>query len=79
LEKIPLENTNRYIMEDEKVQTYVQIAEYWFEDEDAVNAEKFINKSAHFIHLVKDQTLVIRYKVCHARINDSKRKFIVAA
>lgn len=79
LEKIPLDNTNRYILEDEKVAIYVQIAEHWFDDEDAVNAEKFINKAAHIIHLVKDNNLVIRYKVCHARINDSKRKFSVAA
>lgn len=65
--------------DDEKVETYVQIAEYWFEDDDAVNAEKFINKAAHFVHLAKDQRFVIRYKVCHSRIMDSKRKFILAA
>ena len=58
---------------------YVQIAEYWFENDDAVNAEKFINKAAHIMHLVKDSSLQIRYKVCHARIMDSKRKFLVAA
>jgi len=58
----------------------VQIAEYWFEDDgDAVNAEKFINKAAHIIHLVKDNALQLRYKVCHARIMDSKRRFLVAA
>jgi COP9 signalosome complex subunit 4 len=55
------------------------MAEYWFEDEDAVNAEKYINKAAHFVHLVKDHSLLIRYKVCHSRIMDSKRKFIIAA
>jgi COP9 signalosome complex subunit 4 len=44
-----------------------------------VNAEKFINKAAHIMHLVRDQSLVIRFKVCHARIMDSKRKFLVAA
>lgn len=54
------------------------MAEYWFED-DAVNAEKYINKAAHFVHLVKDHSLLIRYKVCHSRIMDSKRKFIIAA
>jgi len=45
-----------------------------------VNAEKFINKAAHVIHLVKTQEEVhLRYKVCHARIMDSKRRFLVAA
>ena len=74
-----MENTNRPVLEDEKVEVYIQIAEYWFADEDAVNAEKFINKAAHFVHLVKDPSLIIRYKVCHSRIMDSKRKFIIAA
>ena len=40
--------------ETEKADIYISIAEYWFEDEDAVNAEKYINKAAHIIHLVKD-------------------------
>lgn len=79
LEKINLENPNRNIFADEKAEIYVQIAEYWFEDEDAVNAEKFINKAAHVMHLVKNQTIIIRYKVCHSKIMDSKRKFLVAA
>ena len=57
----------------------IQTAEYWLDDDDAVNAEKYINKAAHIIHLVKDQTLIIRYKVCHSRIMDSKRKFLVAS
>ena len=57
----------------------MQIAELWFEEDDAVNAEKFINKAAHIIHLVKAQEVKIRYKVCHSRIMDSKRRFIVAA
>lgn len=59
---------------------YIQIAEYWFEDDgDAVNAEKFINKAAHIMHHVKDNGIQLRYKVCNARINDSKRRFLVAA
>lgn len=54
LEKINLENANRPVQESEKADIYVSIAEHWFEDEDAVNAEKFINKAAHIIHLVKE-------------------------
>jgi hypothetical protein len=73
LEKITLENANRDVQPDEKVEVYVTIAEYWFEDDEAVNASKFISKAAHFVHLCKDQSLVIRYKVCHSRIMDSKR------
>lgn len=79
LERINLDNVNRIIDNDEKAQLLVQTAEYWFEDDDAVNAEKFINKAAHIMHLVKDQALQIRYKVCHSRIMDSKRKFLIAS
>lgn len=31
------------------------------------------------MHLVKDQSVRIRYKVCHSRIMDSKRKFLIAS
>jgi COP9 signalosome complex subunit 4 len=79
LEKINLDNVNRIVSEDEKAALLVQTAEYWFDDDDAVNAEKFINKVAHIMHLVKDQVLQIRYKVCHAKIADSKRNFPVAS
>ena len=49
-----MENAHRNVDADEKAQVNVSIAEYWLEDDgDAVNAEKFINKAAHIIHLVK--------------------------
>lgn len=79
LEKINVENVNRAVSDDEKGQLYVTIAEHWFEWDDAVNAEKFINKAAHLIHRVQDSSIRIRYKVCHARIADSKRKFLIAS
>ena len=80
LAKINLENAHRNVDADEKANVYITIAEYWFDfDGDAVNAETFINKAAHIMHLVKEQSLQLRYKVCHARIMDSKRRFLVAA
>jgi COP9 signalosome complex subunit 4 len=79
LEKINLENTSREVTADEKAEIYVQVAEYWFVEDDAVNAEKYINKAAHIIHEVQDNELKNKYKVFHASIMDSKRRFIVAA
>jgi COP9 signalosome complex subunit 4 len=79
LERINLENTSRIISADEKAEIYVQVAEYWFSADDAVNAEKFINKAAHIIHDVQSNELRSRYKVFHANIMDSKRKFLIAA
>jgi COP9 signalosome complex subunit 4 len=77
LEKINLET--RKVTPDDKANIFVTIAEYWFEDDDAVNAEKFIFRAAHIIHLVKDQQLVLRYKVSNAKITDSKRQFLFAS
>jgi COP9 signalosome complex subunit 4 len=79
LAKINLENAHRNVDADEKASVYVTIAEYWLTDGDAVNAETFINKSAHIMHLVKKPDIQLRYKVSHARIMDSKRRFLVAA
>ena len=79
LERVRIESTGRQFTSDEKVDICVTVCEYWFEDDEAVNAEKYINKAAHYVHLVQNQNLVIRYKVCHSRILDSKRKFILAA
>lgn len=59
---------------------WLQIADNWFDAEDSVNAEKYINKAAHIMHLVSDnRELQIRYKNYQAKILDSKRKFNLAA
>mgnify|MGYP000055052065 CR=1 FL=1 len=79
MERINLENVNREVTEDERADVYIMTAEAWFEEEDAVNAEKYINKAAHIIHRVKNGDTQTRYKVCHSRIMDSKRKFLVAS
>lgn len=63
LESINLEHTNRNVSAHEKVDMWLNIADLWFEFDDSVNAEKFINKAAHIMHLVvDDKSLVLRYK-----------------
>ena len=52
LERVKIESTTKIYTADEKVDICVTICEYWFEDDEAVNAEKYINKAAHFVHLV---------------------------
>jgi COP9 signalosome complex subunit 4 len=79
LERINLENAHRTVTPHEKTEKFVSIAEYWFEEDDHVNAERFINKAAHSIYDVTDVALNLRFKVCHTKILDSKRKFIFAA
>ena len=43
LETINLKDTNRNIRPAEVVGIWLDIADYWFEADDSVNAEKFVN------------------------------------
>lgn len=62
LQKIKLENTTRNVSETEKANTYVTIAENWFYEDDAVNAEIFLNKATHVMYYVTDHDINIRYR-----------------
>ena len=55
LESINLEQSNREIKPAEKADVWLSIAENWFEADDSVNAEKFINKCAHVMHLFPNE------------------------
>lgn len=79
LTKIKLENSIRNVSLLEKATTYVTIAENWFYEDDAVNAEIFLNKATHVILDVEDEDINIRYRYCKAKVFDSKRKFVLAA
>ncbi|GJP55156.1 hypothetical protein CLOM_g14139 [Closterium sp. NIES-68] len=57
----------------------IKIALLYLEDDDAVNAETYIKKASFDIGQHSDQALALQYKVCYARILDSKRKFLEAA
>lgn len=63
----------------QKGEKYVRIAELYLEDEDAVAADTFCTRAAMVMHEVQDVPLQLRFRVCHARILDSKRKFLDAA
>ncbi|KAK4387528.1 COP9 signalosome complex subunit, partial [Sesamum angolense] len=49
------------------------------QDDDAVNAEAFINKASFLVTNSRHEVLNLQYKVCYARILDLKRKFLEAA
>merc|ERR1712196_410680 len=51
----------------------------YLEDDDPVSADTFSNRASMVMHEVTDVPLQLRFKVCHARILDSKRKFLEAA
>ena len=79
LMEIKLKNTMRSVSPYEQAETYITIAENWFYDDDAVNAETYLNMATHVILDVEDEDLNIRYRYCKAKVFDSKRKFILAS
>jgi len=80
LGRIPFDSGNRTYTPDVRADTYVKIAQLFLEDSDAVNAETFISRAtAPIAECLTNAGLQLRYKVCYARILDSKRKFMEAA
>eukprot|EP00951_Prasinocladus_malaysianus_P046259 scaffold633740_cov55-Prasinocladus_malaysianus.AAC.1 len=49
------------------------------QDDDPVNAEVFIKKAHVLMSSCTDPATTLQYKVCYARILDSKRRFLEAA
>merc|ERR1719343_1827705 len=79
LAAINLETGTRCRTPLQKAEKYVKIAELYLEDEDAVAADTFCTRAAMLMHEVQDVPLQLRFRVCHARILDAKRKFLDAA
>lgn len=79
LAAINLETGTRCRTPLQKAEKYVKIAELYLEDDDPVSADTFCTRAAMVIHEVNDNPLNLRFRVCHARILDSKRKFLEAA
>ncbi|XP_056167281.1 COP9 signalosome complex subunit 4-like [Syzygium oleosum] len=79
LSGIDLDSAMRMIDDNFRLSKCVQIARLYLEDDDAVNAEAFINKASFLVSNSQHEVLNLQYKVCYARILDLKRKFLEAA
>ncbi|XP_042458410.1 COP9 signalosome complex subunit 4-like isoform X4 [Zingiber officinale] len=79
LSGIDLDSGIRMLDDIYKLSKCVQIARLYLEDDDAVNAEAFINKASFLVSNSQHEVLNLQYKVCYARILDLKRKFLEAA
>ncbi|KAH8517438.1 hypothetical protein H0E87_005397 [Populus deltoides] len=79
LSGIDLDSGMRIIDDTFRLSKCVQIARLYLEDDDAVNAEAFINKASFLVSNSQHEVLNLQYKVCYARILDLKRKFLEAA
>ncbi|XVF63898.1 hypothetical protein PTKIN_Ptkin09bG0123500 [Pterospermum kingtungense] len=83
LSGIDLDSRMRDIDDTFRLSKCVQIARLYLEDDDAINAEAFINK-ASFLSWKTSHSLVYFFlspcfQVCYARILDLKRKFLESA
>jgi len=76
---IPLDSGQTVLDPEYKVNIYVKISQLYLEDDESVQAEAYINRAAELVHQCKDQILILRYKVCFAKIMDFKRQFMKAA
>ena len=73
-------NFDAQVREQDKLEIWIDIAQAWFDYDDFVNAENFINKAAHIIHKFPgEQAIQLRFKNFQATIMDIKRKFNLAA
>ncbi|RDD47177.1 COP9 signalosome complex subunit 4 [Trichoplax sp. H2] len=76
---IQLESGQKQYSTDFKLEIYLKIAQLYLENEDAVQAEAYINRASVLQLQSKETRLRILYKACYARVLDYRRKFIEAA
>eukprot|EP01025_Chloroclados_australasicus_P056320 TRINITY_DN6945_c0_g1_i1.p1 TRINITY_DN6945_c0_g1~~TRINITY_DN6945_c0_g1_i1.p1 ORF type:complete len:395 (+),score=46.06 TRINITY_DN6945_c0_g1_i1:1085-2269(+) len=79
LSGIDLDSGMRYLSEEDKVSMFIRICMLYLEDDNAVDAETYLNKAAVLIGGSQNKGLGLQYEVCSARILDAKRKFLEAA
>lgn len=79
LARIPLESSQRKVTCEDKVKIWIRITRNYLEVDDTILAEQFLNKAKNFIYAVEDRDLNLHFKLCQARIQDSKREFLSAA
>lgn len=70
---------DRQVSDEKKATIYIKIAQLYLEEDESVQADVYINRAAVLIHNCKDTLLQVRYKVCFARLQDYKRRFIEAS
>lgn len=76
---IPLDSGQRMLEPVYKVGIYVRIARLFLEEDDNVEAERFLNRASEIVHLVTDAQLLLAYRGAFVRILDYKRQFLKAA
>lgn len=58
---------------------YIRIVRLLLEDDEAVNAEAYLNRASVLMRDTKDLSLQLTFKLSQARISDFKNKFLEAS
>lgn len=66
------------ISDEYKLQVYIRIVKLFLEEDEAVQAESYLNRAALLIPNSNDTLLNLTFKLSQARILDAKRKFLEA-
>lgn len=78
IESIHINLSNSAISDDYKLQVYIRIVRLLLEEDEAVQAESYLNRAALLIPNSNDPLLNLTFKLSQARILDAKRKFLEA-
>lgn len=80
LSNINFDSTSYSITNEERCDIYIKCAECCLEDDEAVEAEVFVNRVSSIINgLMENRLLQLRYRTTAARVLDSNRKFLEAS
>ncbi|GAB5034752.1 cop9 signalosome complex subunit 4-like [Nannochloropsis oceanica] len=74
-----LESVSRTFSDAQKAEIYVKIAETYLVEDEAVDAEAFVNRASGLMEAVTDYWVQLRYRVTYAKVLDANRKFLEAA
>ncbi|GAA5807287.1 hypothetical protein MFLAVUS_000644 [Mucor flavus] len=78
LQGIPLDSGHRAISDEYKLQVYVRIVKLLLEEDEAAQAESYLNRASLLMTAETDTLLSLTFKLSQARILDAKRKFLEA-
>lgn len=79
LSAINFEALSRSLTVDAKCDKYIKIAECYLEIGESSYSEQYNSRASSLIENCTDISTKLRYKVCHARVLDSKKEFLQAS
>ena len=79
LSQVNIDSQTYPMSQEDRADLWIKCAEACLEDDASVDAEVMANKASALMNAIDNRALMLRYKVSHARVLDSNRKFIDAA